>query len=148
MQINYRTSTNGGATWSAESALAANGYNGRDQFFPCVSSTAPMDGTTGTHDVAVMWLDRRNDASDIKFDSYVSHWTTSWATALRLSTSSSDPTVTQKSTALGGEFLGDYTGCGWWYSSEGTGQSEYFVGVWPDTSNGTTVVGMLGGYKF
>ena len=132
MEVDARRSTDGGTNWTPENRVSGNQTH--DQFLPCVADD-------GSGKVAVMWLDRRRDTNNKKYDAYVASDTGgTWSSALRLSASSSDPAKN----GLGGAFLGDYTGCGWWKNGSG---GEYFLGVWPDTSNGTNAVGMIAGYN-
>jgi hypothetical protein len=132
LEVDSRHSTNGGSTWGRETHIDA---QKNDQFMPCVADD-------GAGKVAVLWLDRRNDVSNKKYDAYAAQDVGSgnWGVVTKLSAHISDPS----NNGLGNPFLGDYTGCTWWRNRQSI---EYFLGVWPDTSNGTNAVGMLAGYR-
>jgi len=97
MQVYLATSTNGGASFGTP--VRVNNSNHGDQFFPWVNLAA--NGA-----IAVTWLDRRNDPSNLTYQPWVAvstdavHFIGNGA----LSTSQSNPL----DDGFGGFFMGDY----------------------------------------
>jgi hypothetical protein len=119
MRVGFVTSGDGGTTWSAfkriSSVTAA-----RDQFFPWISVNP--NGLVG-----VSWMDRRNDAANIRYEAFAafsSNGGVTFSAPATLSTVASDPALD----GFGGNFLGDQTGNAW--------AARTFLIVYPDTRSG------------
>jgi hypothetical protein len=125
MDMFLRHSDDGGTTWS--SALRVNDDvpgNGRDQFHPWVDV-----GANG--DVGVVWLDRRLDPSNWKWDCYLAVSTdggASFGPNVRVSTVSSDPNQAEIDELDRAGLIGEYIGVAM------AGGHPY--PLWTDTRNG------------
>ncbi len=103
MKVQVISSSDGGATWGAQKAVAPTGAG--DQFFPWLN-------VSSTGEIAVTWLDRRNDPANVSYEAFGSSSTNGGATFplnLKLSTAKSNPS----NDGFGGGFMGDYTGNFW-----------------------------------
>jgi hypothetical protein len=118
--IYFSRSTDEGVNWS--SAIRVNDdtiSNGRDQWFPWLSVDA-------NGNVVVIFMDRRNDSSNLYFDIYMARSIDGGLTFednVLVTTTSSDPR-----TDFEGTFLGDYNGC--------VSTFDYSYPLWTDTRNG------------
>jgi hypothetical protein len=106
MKVQVVSSSDGGATWGAPKAVAPASAAG-DQFFPWVS-------VSGTGEIGVTWLDRRDDPANVNYRAYGASSTNGGATFplnVRLSSAASNPF----DDGFGGLFffIGDYTGSVW-----------------------------------
>lgn len=104
MQVRVVSSADGGATWSAKTPVATTGATG-DQFLPWIS-------VSKTGQVGVTWLDRRNDAGNLKYEAFAGFSTNggvSFGANAKLSEVASNP----NNDGFGGGFMGDYTGNVW-----------------------------------
>jgi hypothetical protein len=125
MDIFLRYSDDAGITWS--SALRVNNDipgNGRDQFHPWVDVDA-------NGDVGVVWLDRRLDPSNWKWDCYLAVSTNggaSFGPSVRVSTVSSDPSQAALDTMGRAGLIGEYIGLAM--------SGGYPYPLWTDTRNG------------
>jgi len=93
-------STNG-TTWSAGVPVAPSSAT-HDQFFPWIN-------VASNGEVAVTWLDRRNDPANLKYDAFATGSTnggTSFLGNIKLTSVMSNPL----NDGFGGAFMGDYTG--------------------------------------
>lgn len=100
--IYFSRSTDGGATWSTPKVIHENQNN--DQFWPWLA----LDPTNG--DIAVMYLDSRDDNENIGTNCYVSYSSNGGDTwkDLRASDTYSD---LRRNPFPGNNFAGDYSGC-------------------------------------
>lgn len=74
-----------------------------------MTSSSPWLSVAANGEVAVTWLDRRNDPDNVNYDSYATGSTnggTSFLTNLKLTSVMSNPF----DDGFGGGFMGDYTG--------------------------------------
>jgi len=129
MKVEVATSTNGGATWGKPVAVAPKTAK-HDQFFPWLSVS--KNGTVG-----VSWLDRRNDPSNLSYETFATVSTnggTKFATDLQIASVASNPL----NDGFGGGFMGDYTGNVW--------AGKKLMISWMDTRNGTDCQDWVGGY--
>lgn len=129
MRTQVTASSNGGNAWGS-SVRVAPSSDTHDQFFAWIS--VANDGIVG-----VSFLDRRNDPSNVNYDSFVAYSKdggTSYKD-LQLSTASSNPFHD----GFNGTFLGDSTGAAW-----GSGAKHFFAS-WPDTRNTTDSQNEAGG---
>jgi hypothetical protein len=129
MQVEVATSTDGGNTWSTPVPVAPSSDT-HDQFFPWVSVSAK-----GT--LAITWLDRRNDPSNISYETFAAGSTnggTSFTTNIQMATAASNPF----NDGFGGSFLGDFRSNVW--------DGSTLAAAWPDTRNGTNSQDEAGGY--
>jgi len=129
MKVLVAHSTNG-TTWSAGVPVAPASVT-HDQFFPWLSVAA-------NGEVAVTWLDRRNDPANLKYDVYATGSTnggTGFLGDIKLTSVMSNPL----DDGFGGAFMGDYTG------NTIAGSSLY--ASWMDMRNGSFSQDYVGGYK-
>jgi len=129
MKVYVTHSTDGGTTWSAGVAVAPASAKG-DQFFPWLNTS-----TRGT--VGVTWLDRRNDPTNVSYDSYAafsSNGGSSFTVNQKLTSAMSNPF----NDGFGSSFMGDYTGNVW------AGATLY--GSWMDSRTGSFMQDEVGGY--
>jgi hypothetical protein len=122
LRVMVSTSVDGGRTWGHPVPVAPPGTPG-DEFFPWLSVS--RKGTVG-----VSWLDRRDDAANLRYAAYATFSTDGGSTFgpnRRLATRSSDP----NDDGFGGFFMGDYTGNAW-------SRTGHFFAAWMDTRNGRT----------
>jgi len=122
-------STNG-TTWSAGVPVAPSSAT-HDQFFPWLN-------VASNGEVAVTWLDRRNDPANLKYDAFATGSTnggTSFLGNIKLTSVMSNPL----NDGFGGAFMGDYTG------NTIAGATLYVS--WMDTRNGSFSQDFVGGYK-
>jgi hypothetical protein len=130
MEVQVVTSTDDGATWSTPTLVATPGAKG-DQFLPWIN-VSPKTGEVG-----VTWLDRRNDAANLKYEAFAGfspNGVSAYENVL-LSTAQSDP----NNDGFGGGFMGDYTGSGW------AGKKLYMS--YMDTRNGSVSQDWIAGAK-
>lgn len=113
------TSTDGGATWSAQHTVAP-ASDTHDQFFPWVNVSS-----TGV--IGVTFLDRRNDPANLSYQAYLgaSKNGTTYGN-VKLATASSNP----NNDGFGGSFMGDYTGNVW--------NGKSLLASWMDTRSNTS----------
>jgi hypothetical protein len=105
MKIQVVSSTNDGSTWSAPKVVVPANVPG-DQFFPWIN----VNNSSG--EIAVTWLDRRNDAANLLYEAFGASSTNggaSYPLNIKLSSAKSDPF----NDGFGGGFMGDYTGSAW-----------------------------------
>jgi hypothetical protein len=105
MKIQVVSSTDGGSTWSAPKVVVPASVPG-DQFFPWIN----VNNASG--EIAVTWLDRRNDPGNLLYEAFGASSTNggaSYPLNTRLSSAKSDPF----DDGFGGGFMGDYTGSAW-----------------------------------
>jgi hypothetical protein len=118
--IYFTRSTNDGVNWSSPIRVNDDAVsNGRDQWFPWLSMDA-------NGNVVVIFMDRRNDASNLYYDIYLARSVDGGLTFednVLVTTASSDPR-----TDFGGTFIGDYNGVA------STFDTSY--PLWCDTRNG------------
>lgn len=129
MKVYVASSADGGTTWGAGVAVTSSTAT-HDQFFPWVNVNAR--GTIG-----VTWLDRRNDPSNVKYDSFAGFSTNGGASFMinkKLTSVMSDPF----NDGFGGAFMGDYTGNTW---DRGT-----LFASWMDSRNGSFMQDEVGGF--
>jgi hypothetical protein len=122
-------STNG-TSWSAGVPVAPSSAT-HDQFFPWLN-------VASNGEVAVTWLDRRNDPANLKYDSFATGSTnggTSFLTNLKLTSVMSNPL----DDGFGGAFMGDYTG--------NTIAGATLYASWMDMRNGSFSQDFVGGVK-
>jgi len=114
MQVEVIKSTDGGTTWGTP-VLVSTSTKG-DQFFQWINLAK-------SGQAAVTWLDRRNDASNLKYQPFyaVSNNGTTYGPNHPLSTTMSNP----NKDGFGGSFMGDYRTHVWNGSS--------IDAVWMDT---------------
>jgi hypothetical protein len=128
MQVQVVRSTDGGNTWSAP-VLVAPPSATHDQFFPWLS-------VSSTGIVGVSWLDRRNDPANVNYQPFAAisrDGGQTFAPNIMLNSSFSNPNI-------GGEnYMGDYAGNTW--------DGSNFIVAWMDSSNGETMVDVVGGAK-
>lgn len=130
MKVQVSTSTNGGSTWGKPVAVAPKTAT-HDQFFPWLS-VSPKNGAVG-----VSWLDRRNDPSNLSYETFATVSTnggTSFAANLQIASVASNP----DNDGFSGSFMGDYTGNVW--------AGKKLMISWMDTRNGTDCQDWVGGY--
>lgn len=132
MQVQVRTSTDGGNSWSAAVPVAPD-TDTHDQFFQWLS-VAP-DGKVG-----VTWMDRRNDPSNLSYEAFGT-WSSDGGKTfnknnIQIGKKPSNP----NNDGFGGIWLGDYTGNAWAGSKE-------LVASWMDTRNGSFAQDYIGGLK-
>ncbi len=100
--IYFRRSTNQGQTWSSRVRINDDAYNnGRDQFHPWL--TVDENGV-----ITVMFYDRRNDPSNLRYDIYMTQSFDAgytWTENRRVTTVSSDPSTINLS-----GLIGEYSG--------------------------------------
>ena len=104
MQQEVFTSTNGGSTWGAAVKVNPTSTKG-DQFFQWLNVNS-----AGT--IAVTWLDRRNDTSNVSYQPFFAfskNKGASFGKGHALSSKLSNP----NKDGFGGGFMGDYTGNAW-----------------------------------
>jgi|GEM_PF-575134 hypothetical protein len=132
MEVGVATSTDGGNTWSKLVPVAPS-PNSHDQFFPWLSVSV-----TGT--VGVTWLDRRNDPSNISYQTFAAVSTDGGASfsAPRILTNPASALSNPNNDGLDGHVMGDYTGNVW------DGATLY--AAWMDSRNGATMQTEVGGY--
>jgi len=131
MAVEVATSTNGGSTWGAPVRVTPTSDT-HDQFFPWLT-------VSPTGIVGVSWLDRRNDPSNLSYETFISGSTnggTSFVTNIQLATKPSNPL----NDGFGGGFMGDYTGDIW-------DSSTVFAASWMDSRNGVDMQDWVGGYS-
>lgn len=128
IKVQVLSSTNGGATWSMPVSVAPKAKK-HDQFFPWL-------GVSGNGTVGVTWLDRRNDPANISYEAFAAISGDGGRTFPNNYQLAANPSNPNKD-GNGGSFIGDYTGNAW------AGKALY--AAWPDTSNGTRSVAMIGG---
>lgn len=119
-----------GTTWSSGVPVAPSSAT-HDQFFPWLNVAA-------NGEVAVTWLDRRNDPANLKYDSFATGSTnggTSFLTNLKLTSVMSNPL----DDGFGGAFMGDYTG--------NTIAGATLYASWMDMRNGSFSQDFVGGVK-
>lgn len=119
-----------GTTWSAGVPVAPSSAT-HDQFFPWLNVAA-------NGEVAVTWLDRRNDPANLKYDAYATGSTnggTSFLGNIKLTSVMSNPL----NDGFGGSFMGDYTG--------NTVAGSTLYASWMDMRNGSFSQDFVGGYK-
>jgi len=129
MQVEVATSTDGGSSFAAPVRVSAS--NSGDEFFQWIS--ADSNGR-----LAVTWLDRRHDASDIKYQPFVAlsnNGGVSFGTNRALSGILSDPSHD----GFGGQFMGYYRTHVW------AGKALY--AAWMDTRTGSAQA-EVGGLQF
>ncbi len=104
MRLRVVSSSDGGATWGVPKAVTPASATG-DQFFPWIS-------VSGSGEIGVTWLDRRNDVANVKYEAYGASSTNGGVTFplnVKLSAVKSSPF----NDGFGGGFMGDYTGSVW-----------------------------------
>ena len=119
LSVRIISSTDGGATWSAQRRVSPASVT-HDQFFPWINISA--SGLVG-----VTMLDRRDDPGNVNYNAYfaLSQDGTTFVNR-KLSTATSIPT----NDGFGGTFMGDYTGNAW------SGKTLYQS--WMDTRSGVS----------
>jgi len=132
MQVQVKTSTDGGSTWSAPAPVAPN-TDTHDQFFQWLS-VAP-DGKVG-----VTWMDRRNDPANISYEAFGT-WSSDGGKTfnthnIQIGKKSSNPS----NNGLSPAFLGDYAGNAW-------AGSKKLIASWADTRNGSYAQDYIGGLQ-
>jgi hypothetical protein len=130
MEVEVATSTNGGSTWGKPVRVTPTSDT-HDQFFPWLSVN-----TNGA--VGVSWLDRRNDPSNISYETFASKSLDGGATFtnnVQVATAPSNPF----NDGFGGTFMGDYTGNAW--------DGQVGVPSWMDTRTGINTQDEVGGWK-
>ena len=128
LRVQVIHSTDGGNTWSKPVPVAP-ASDTHDQFFPW-TSVSP----TGL--VGVSWLDRRNDPTNINYQTFAAISTDgglSFQPDVQLTTGFSNP-----NNSVGG--MGSYTGNTW----DGP---NYFVAAWMDNSNTEYMQDVVGGIR-
>ena len=126
-KVQVAKSTNGGATWSKPVAVAP-ASDKHDQFFPWISTSA-------TGEVGATWLDRRNDPSNVSYESFGAYSKTGTTFSdIQIGSALSNP----NNDGFGGGFMGDYTG------NVFAGTSLYTS--WTDTRTGNAQ-DEVGGFK-
>jgi hypothetical protein len=129
MVIGVISSVDDGSTWSGPVPVGPL-TNTKDMFFQWINVS--QDGTVG-----VTWLDRRNDPSNVNYETFATVSTNGGASFLpnqKVATAPSDPF----DDGFGGSFIGDYIGNTW--------TPERFYMVWPDTRIGNRAVVAGGGF--
>lgn len=123
LQVEVSTSTDGGATWGAPVPVTS-GKLSWDQFYPWL--TVSSNGTVG-----VTWLDRRNDKSNVNYETFaaLSSDGATFGTNIQIASKPSNPNA---------GFMGDYTGNYW------AGKKLY--ASWMDSSSGV-FQDEVGGYR-
>lgn len=122
MQVEVTRSTDGGTTWSTPLAVAAGSQH--DEFFPWLSVSS--NGM-----VAVTWLDRRNDPSNIQYQTYAAiskDGGASFGANIAVASGLSNPNEVGFCGGTGTCFMGDYAGNIW------AGKKLY--ASWMDTRTG------------
>jgi len=119
MSVRTISSSDGGATWSAQHPVSAASVT-HDQFFPWVNvSSAGVIGVT--------FLDRRADAANLKYQAFVAISKDGVTYKnLRLASAPSNP----NNDGFGGSFMGDYTGNVW--------NGKSLLASWMDTRSGVS----------
>ena len=128
LQVQVVTSSNGGSTWGAPVKVSGTTIN--DQFLPWLT-------VNSVGKVGVSWLDRRNDTSNVSYQTFVTdchNGGVSFGTNYQLTSTLSNP----NNDGFGGFFMGDYTG-------------NFFQGPslftsWMDSSNGSIMQDVVGGF--
>jgi hypothetical protein len=130
MQIMAINSKNGGSTWGTPARV--NKSNTGDQFFPWVNFAS------NGRKLGFTWMDRRNDASNVKFQPFFASNTPSGFTKDHaLDSKLSDP----NKDGFGSGFFGDY------YTNVWSGRALYIN--WCDTNfNNSTCQEGVGGVQF
>ncbi len=129
MQVQMVHSTDVGNSWGAPFNVSPSGTH--DQFFPWVSANTPIvTVASAAVPVAVTWLDRRNDPSNISYQPFVSFLVTSTTFAANIpeTTVLSNP----NDDGFGGLFMGDYTTNAW------AGITPRLYHSWMDTRTGVS----------
>jgi hypothetical protein len=129
MKVYVTHSADSGATWSAGVGVAPAAQK-KDQFFPWLSTS-----TRGT--IGVTWLDRRNDPSNVNYDTYAAfsaNGGTSFMANQKLTSVMSNPF----NDGFGGGFMGDYTGNTW--------AGATLFASWMDSRTGSFMQDEVGGY--
>jgi hypothetical protein len=129
MRVLVSHSADGGTTWSAGVPVAPSSV-AHDQFFPWINVSSK--GTIG-----VTWLDRRNDASNINYDSFATfsnNGGTSFSTNQKLTSVMSNPF----NDGFGSSFMGDYTGNAW--------DGATLFASWMDSRTGSFMQDEVGGF--
>jgi hypothetical protein len=119
MKVFVAVSSNGGTTWTKKPVAPSTATH--DQFFQWVNVS--RGGQVG-----VSWDDRRNDPSNLSYESFMAvsnNGGTSYGTNVDLSAAPSNPL----NDGFGGFFIGDYTGNAW------NSTSALYV-VYTDTTTG------------
>jgi BNR repeat-like domain len=104
MKVRVVSSSDGGTTWGAPKAVAPASAAG-DQFFPWVS-------VSGTGEIAVTWLDRRNDAANVNYEAFGAS-STNGGNSFPLNVNFSSVPSNPFNDGFGSGFMGDYTGNVW-----------------------------------
>ena len=119
MNVRVVTSSNGGTTWSAQRSVTP-ASDTKDQFFPWVNISP-----SGL--IAVTFLDRRNDPSNLKYQAFVAiSKDGNTFRNLKLASVASNP----NNDGFGGGFMGDYTGNVW--------NGKTILTSWMDTRSGVS----------
>lgn len=128
MAVEVATSTTGGSSWGTPVRVTA--CSPQDQFFPWLS-------VSGSGLVGVSWLDRRDDPTNLSYETFAAISNDGGATFpnLQIASVSCNP----NSDAFGGGFMGDYTGNVW----NSTGTTLY--ASWMDSRKGSTMQDEVGG---
>jgi hypothetical protein len=127
LQVVVVASLDGGTTW--KNPIVVNNANG-DQFFPWAAF--------GNGKLAITWLDRRNDPSNLKYQPFLSVTSNGvFPTGHALSNNQSNPL----NDGFGGGFMGDYRTHVW--------NGTQVDAVWMDTTTGTNnCQDVAGGVQF
>jgi Neuraminidase (sialidase) len=129
MQVRVTTSSDGGTTWGTPVNVSTS--TSGDQFFPWINLAS--NGR-----IAVTWLDRRNDAANLRYQPFFAISTnagTSFGTNRALSNTASNP----NNDGFGGTFMGDYRGHVW--------VGKAFYASWMDMRTGVCQ-DVIGGVQF
>jgi hypothetical protein len=128
MVVGVATSTTGGSTWGRPVLVTA--CSPHDEFFPWLSVSS--GGLVG-----VTWLDRRDDPTNLSYETFAAISSDGGATFpnLLIASAASNP----NNDGFKGSFMGDYTGNVW----ESTGTTLY--ASWMDSRKGTTMQDEVGG---
>ncbi len=122
LHVELFTSADGGTTWSGP-VLPAPPDTPNDQFMPSIAVSA-----SGT--VAVTWLDRRNDPTNLRYEAYSAVSIDGGATFgpnRRMATAASNPRRSGFQ-----QYMGSYGGAVW--------SGETLYAAWPDTRSGSAQV--------
>jgi hypothetical protein len=128
MSVRVVSSSNGGATWSSQHAVAP-ASDTHDQFFPWLNVSS--GGLVG-----VTFLDRRNDKNNLSYETFLalSKNASSFAN-IKIGFARSNP----NNDGFGGGFMGDYTGNAWNGKSILASWMDMRTGVSQDEVGGFTI---------
>ena len=102
-----------------------------DQFFPWLNVDSKGN-------VGVTWLDRRDDPSNVNYETFAT-WSANGGVTYKKNREISDTASNPFNDGFGGSFMGDYSGNAW------AGKKLY--AAWTDTRNGSYSQNEVGGLK-